>query len=1052
MSHYSSRILQTPPFVELYEVDATGYQMEPISIEPQLSTTPKNIRYSKNLSHAAFVYDFRRELVPGIGNPNESQPVGGIRVFSGDANWLLFGGTEGEQSAIYRRVGPGYQQFGAIPLPAAPNYVAHAVINRDATKLVMVTSDDLQTAKVFTRVGNQFTQTSTVASPSGDIVELLLTRLEGYVIVQGQTSFSMVSFLSGINLPNLPAGRVLAISHDDEGMHYVVDSLVSSELLRVFIWDEAQLTFMGQLSSTAGVNRRASFSNDNAVLSVSVANSAVSSYPLFFTFHEGKYRVVSGNNRQNSSTRTHTGFSFSRDSSAMLYSMKDGAEDSKVELYRRDSVVTSPVEAVVGPDDPASGIGLNAAFSPDGSYLAIAGGAGLQSLSIYRHDADGQLTRLEGVPNQANARSVGWSPDGTMLAVGLATTPYTAIFTRDGDVFTSTGNSMFRVALPTGEARSVKFSPDGSMLAVAHINSPFMTVYERNVTDGLFYKIPNPTSLPAGHCYGCDWSPDSVHLALAHGQSGSGASVYKRSGGTLTRLPSIIPSPTGSWGQAAFSPDGNYLAISTQNGLWAYARSGDTFTNLGVSFSEPIRALQFSFDSEYLAVTTNHGNRLALLRADGGDFARTEPSAPLYSAQPYGLAWSPDGRTIACPIDTSPFVSVYRWTGEVELPTYEMVEFVNTGSALRKLWGFSPDGLIAHFGSDGMNYHRDTADLAVQIEPLPFAQSNFSEDISNVLYSPDDRAVLFNSPDGPSVAIQTTTQGYLDLRDMRGTFVSIYHRESTAPEFKEVAFIAHPEDTRIEGFTFSINAAYFSYHAFNAPGETEGTEGRHIYGIQEGEVHRIAVDHQADMLKSFAAFSPHENYMVATYRRSGADNDIVLYKLDGITSADEVDREVVPFGPVDFSTCEDIIVAHGGENPFTIYFRDEDEMVLQPFPPIEWGREGLILDLAVLPDCSGFVVLLPDEIVVIDKQDDELTEESSDQTDETQDEDSEVETVETPGGGTEIVVRDPDGSGGGGRGGGGGSGGGHWEHTPGSGLTPLTYLPIISTHVHFRIR
>lgn len=86
---------------------------------------------------------------------------------------------------------------------------------------------------------------------------------------------------------------------------------------------------------------------------------------------------------------------------------------------------------------------------------------------------------------------------------------------------------------------------------------------------------------------------------------------------------------------------------------------------------------------------------------------------------------------------------------------------------------------------------------------------------------------------------------------------------------------------------------------------------------------------------------------------------------------EKLDTKEVPFGPVSFSSCLDVVVAHGGEPPFTWFQIDEnEELIWYPVVLPDFG-EIVILDITFMGDCEHIAVLTPDEVIVIAKGNDE---------------------------------------------------------------------------------
>ena len=107
-----------------------------------------------------------------------------------------------------------------------------------------------------------------------------------------------------------------------------------------------------------------------------------------------------------------------------------------------------------------------------------------------------------------------FSPDGTYLAVANSTSPFITIYKRSGDTFVKLDNPS---TLPTGNGKGTAFSPDGTYLAVSHSNSSRITIYKRS--GDTFTKLADPSALPTSIGNGTAFSPDGTYLAVAHSSS-----------------------------------------------------------------------------------------------------------------------------------------------------------------------------------------------------------------------------------------------------------------------------------------------------------------------------------------------------------------------------------------------------------------------------------------------------------------------------------------------------------------------------------------------------
>ena len=313
-------------------------------------------------------------------------------------------------------------------------------------------------------------------------------------------------------------------------------------------------------------------------------------------------------------------------------------------------------------DDPSSlptDTGRGAAFSPDGTYLAVAHNAS-PYITIYKRNGDTftKLSDPSSLPT-SNGYGAAFSPDGTYLAVAHANSPRITIYKRNGDTFTKLSDPS---SLPTSNGYGAAFSPDGTYLAVAHLTSPYITIYKRN--GDTFTKLSDPSSLPTSNGLGAAFSPDGTYLAVAHANSPY-ITIYKRNGDTFTKLSDPSSLPTGSGYGAAFSPDGTYLAVAHNASpyITIYKRNGDTFTKLSNPSSLPTGTgygATFSPDGTYLAVAHLTSPRITIYKRNGDTFTKLSNPSSLPTGSGYGAAFSPDGTYLAVAHYASPYITIYK--------------------------------------------------------------------------------------------------------------------------------------------------------------------------------------------------------------------------------------------------------------------------------------------------------------------------------------------------------------------------------------------------------
>jgi hypothetical protein len=346
-------------------------------------------------------------------------------------------------------------------------------------------------------------------------------------------------------------------------------------------------------------------------------------------------------------------------------------------------VAPLPDDKLPNPATLPSGTSNANAFSPDGTYLAVAGNTTPTLFSVYKRSGD-TFTKLTD-PATLPASSVedfSWSSDGTYLSIGLSATPFIAIYKRSGDTFTKLTDP---ATLPANSGYSMDFSNDDVYLSVAHPTTPFVTIYKRS--GDTFTKLANPATLPAQTPYGTAFSADTTYLALSLSTTPFIA-IYKRSGDTFTKLTDPAALPTGIGQDVAWSSDGTYVSVAhtTSPYITNYQRINDTFIKQSSPTSLPASdsyAASYSTDGTYLAVS--HG---------------TTPFLTIYKTRP--IVWK--FKANATPADGAT-VSSALLTGTPALQSYaESNPTVNNPNALasaqRGEWDFSLDGSLASSGKD----------------------------------------------------------------------------------------------------------------------------------------------------------------------------------------------------------------------------------------------------------------------------------------------------------------------------------------------------------------
>lgn len=279
-----------------------------------------------------------------------------------------------------------------------------------------------------------------------------------------------------------------------------------------------------------------------------------------------------------------------------------------------------------------------------------------------------------------------------------------------------------------------------------------------------------------------------------------------------------------------------------------------------------------------------------------------------------------------------------------------------------------------------------------------------ADHVFNVSYSPSGTYMMYETPDGMNLARCKPNKTYVNISKKSLTFVDGYRAGTDTLIGKD--FETHPLHTKLSNFVFGKNPYLFTYLAMPAgdtlepgvPDVSHGTSadeplspyGRRIVRADGDNFYRIYYDWNKNIVKSHASFDSGEIYLASTYMRSGgAESDIVLYLIAASTAtppdehgvsdlnnAQEVDRKPVKFGPIDFSVCDVVVVAHGRDKPedqpFTFFQLDRKAHTLTKMNIVveNWDIDAPILDVKWL-NCDRIIVVTEDEVVLVDSDEDD---------------------------------------------------------------------------------
>lgn len=231
-------------------------------------------------------------------------------------------------------------------------------------------------------------------------------------------------------------------------------------------------------------------------------------------------------------------------------------------------------------------------------------------------------------------------------------------------------------SLPTGRSLDVDtglvtgtFSAAGSFSWVVRVRDADGTVVDlpdtSNVVTGVVALSLVADLAPAGPTGTIAWSPDSQYLAISSTSDSPYLWVYKRTGDTLALLTLPATGMTSRAQGLAWSPDGNELSVAPEFSVppFILRRTGDTFVFQTLGDQLPVaqeRGLAYAPNGKQLMLT--YQGSLYGWAVASGVYTATGKAADLPNQNAFGLQasdYSPDGTMLMTGLESSPWGALF---------------------------------------------------------------------------------------------------------------------------------------------------------------------------------------------------------------------------------------------------------------------------------------------------------------------------------------------------------------------------------------------------------
>jgi WD40 repeat protein len=238
---------------------------------------------------------------------------------------------------------------------------------------------------------------------------------------------------------------------------------------------------------------------------------------------------------------------------------------------------------------------------------------------------------------------------------------------------------------------------------------------------------------------------------------------------------SIASTVAGQGNDVSWEKTGTYLAVV--HGTTPYVTickksidtdSYPTFTKLSNPATLPPaqgNGVEFSSDGDYLAVAHNTSPFVTVYKRSGDTFTKVANPTTLPAGTGNGVSWSPDGTYLAVSHNTTPFITIYKLDKITDtLTKLSDPATLPASTAARASWSPAGDYLaVAHATTPYVTIYQRSGDTFTKVTNPTTLPAGPGNDVS---FSPDGQWLAVAHNTTPYCSLYTTTGGVF-------TYVSI---------------------------------------------------------------------------------------------------------------------------------------------------------------------------------------------------------------------------------------------------------------------------------------